>query len=86
MTGFGEIQGLSSIYYSLDKAFQNVPVEDDVLFFGSGIPQNLWRGSIIILGGDDRNKVMLDMINRFLRVRILRCQFISKMNSKKWNE
>ncbi|MFQ5577949.1 MAG: hypothetical protein ACE5G8_13275, partial [Anaerolineae bacterium] len=67
MTGFGEIQGLSSIYYSLDRAFENVPVEDDALYFGTEFPRVGWKGSIIILGGDDNNDVMKAIKAQFLK-------------------
>jgi hypothetical protein len=66
MTGFGEIQGLSSIYYSLNKAFQNIPLVDDALYFGPEFPRDGWADSIIILGGDDNNIIMQEMKNKFL--------------------
>jgi hypothetical protein len=59
MTGFGEIRGYASIIYSLTRAYENSVMKDVDLYFGDDtFPRhNLLEGSMILLGGDDVNKV-----------------------------
>lgn len=68
MAGFGEIQGYASIVYSLTRAYETTVMRDAGLF-SDNFPFNIQLGnSLVLLGGDDKNKVTADMIKEFQRI------------------
>ncbi len=69
MTGFGEIRGYASIIYSLARAYKANVTKDAMLYFSDAFPMNIQlESSLILLGGDDRNRVTAEMFDKFERV------------------
>lgn len=65
-TGLGEIRGYASIVYSLARAYERSMMKEDKLYFGDTFPDDKRReGSLILLGGDDKNEVTGQILKSF---------------------